>query len=109
MNKLVKIAAFAAVALTITGCAVRPTAGIIYSETQVPVTATSSSKATVIKGTSDKCTSILGLIATGNCGVESAKANSGINTVTSVDYKVTTILGLISTGTTVITGTQIIP
>ena len=106
MNTIVKIAAVAAVALLTTGCAVSPTSGIIYSNTQAPVTATSSSSAQVITGESDKCTSILGLIATGNCGVESAKTNSGITNVTSVDYQVTNVLLIINTGKTVITGTK---
>jgi len=106
MNKIIKIASLATVALIVTGCAVRPTAGMLYSGTQVPVTATSVSADNTIVGMSDECTSILGLFATGNCGVESAKTNSGIKNVTSVDYKVTSILGLISTGTTVITGTK---
>ena len=106
MNKITQLAAVAVVGLIVTGCAVRPTAGIIYSGTQTPITATAVSTKTVITGESDKCQSILGIFATGNCGVESAKANSGITTVTSVDYKVTTILGLVSTGKTVITGTK---
>ena len=106
MKTFTKIAAVAAVAILATGCAVRPNVGSIYSSTQLPVTATSASAETVITGTSGSCRSILGLFATGNCGVESAKANSGIIHVMTVDYQVTSILGLISTGKTVITGTK---
>ena len=106
MKTMIKMAALTATTLMVTGCAFNPTAGIIYSGTQVPVAATSVGAAQVITGESDTCTSVLGLVATGNCSVESAKANSGITNVSTVDYKVSTILGIVSSGTTVITGTK---
>ncbi|MCJ7765653.1 MAG: TRL-like family protein, partial [Thiovulaceae bacterium] len=68
MKKNLTFALLAAAAL-FTGCAVHPTAGALYQNIEAPVTATSN--ADVIKtGNSDQCTSILGLIATGNCSVE---------------------------------------
>jgi len=106
MKTSMKILSVAAVALLATGCAVRPTAGMLYTDVEVPVNATSNSAKNVITGESDKCKSILGLVATGNCSVENAKANSGITNVISVDYKSNNILGIIHTGKTIITGTK---
>ncbi len=106
MKKLVTIASMATLGLLVSGCAMHPTVGFIYTDSQLPVAATSNNVSTVISGTSDECVSYLGLIASGNCSVQSAKENSGITKVATVDYKVTTILGLISRGRTVITGTK---
>jgi len=93
-----------AAALTMSGCAaMHPAAGALYSDLKTPITASSSAAATK-EGVSDKCTSILGLIATGDCSIENAKANGGIKDVSSVDYKSKNILGIIHTGQTVVKG-----
>jgi len=93
----------AAATLLFSGCAVRPSAGALFTDATVPVTATASTSATK-KGVSDKCTSILGLISTGDCSIANAKAHGGIKNVSSVDYKLHNILGIIYTGQTVVTG-----
>jgi len=104
MKKVLTYAAMAAAtAVIFTGCAVHPTVGAIYQNIEAPVTATSSTEG-LKTGESDTCTSILGLVATGNCSIENAKANSGITDVSSVDYQITSILSLYSTGKTVIKG-----
>ncbi|WP_457747693.1 TRL-like family protein [Sulfurimonas sp.] len=104
MNTILKTAIVGvAAAALLSGCAVRPTAGALFTNVKQPVTATSASEGSKV-GISDSCTSILGLIATGDCGVESAKKNGGITSVTSVDYKSNNILGIIHTGHTVVTG-----
>jgi hypothetical protein len=93
----------AATAVLFAGCAFHPTVGAIYQNIEAPVTATSSTEG-MKTGESDQCTSILGLVATGNCSVENAKANSGITDVSSVDYQVTSYFSVYSTGKTVIKG-----
>jgi hypothetical protein len=104
MKKVLLFAAVtAATAVVFTGCAVHPTVGVIYQNIEAPVTATSSAEG-IKTGESEQCTSILGLIATGNCSVENAKANSGITDVSSVDYQITSYFSVYSTGKTVIKG-----
>ncbi|MCJ7764476.1 MAG: TRL-like family protein [Thiovulaceae bacterium] len=97
------IFALLAAAALFTGCAVHPTVGVIYQNIEAPVTATGNAEG-IKTGNSDQCTSILGLIATGNCSVESAKTNSGITDVSSVDYQITSYFSVYSTGKTVIKG-----
>jgi hypothetical protein len=91
-------------ALLSTGCAIRPTQAFIYSDSVAPAQVTNVSASTAKSGESDECTNILGLIATGDCSIASAKRNSGISSVATVDWKGTNILGIYSTGKTVITG-----
>jgi hypothetical protein len=104
MKKILTSAIILGVSATLfTGCAVRPTAGALYTNVKVPVTATSNAKSTKV-GVSEECVSILGIVATGDCSVANAKKNGGISEVSSVDYKVKNILGIISKGKTVVTG-----
>ena len=91
-------------ALLSTGCAFRPTQAFVYSDSVAPAQATNVSASATKTGESDLCTNILGLIATGDCSIASAKKNGGISSVATVDWKGTNILGFYSTGRTVITG-----
>jgi hypothetical protein len=91
-------------ALLTTGCAMRPTQAFVYSDAIAPAQATNVSASASKTGQSDECTNILGLIATGDCSIASAKRNSGISSVATVDWKGTNILGIYMTGRTVITG-----
>jgi hypothetical protein len=84
------------------GCAIRPTQAFVYSDTTAPLNATSATGSKV--GISDECTNILGIIATGDCSIESAKKNGNISSVSSVDWKGTNILGIYSTGRTIVRG-----
>lgn len=93
-----------AVALLFSGCAFRPTQAFVYTDTKAPYMATASTSEGDKKGVSERCTNILGLFATGDCSIESAKRNGGISTVSSVDWEGTNILGFYSTGKTVVTG-----
>jgi len=101
MKKVLLFTTLATLLLT-TGCAVRPTQALIYSDATAPIHATNADATKV--GESDECTNILGLFATGDCSISSAKRNGNISTVSSVDWKGTNILGIYSTGRTVITG-----
>lgn len=103
MKNLIISSLVAAAALTMTGCAAHPGAGALFVDQSAPVTATANSKSTKT-GISEECTSILGLVAMGDCTIENAKKNGGITAVTSVDTKRSNILGIIHTGKTVVTG-----
>lgn len=57
-----------------------------------------------VKNGKTSCSSILGLISTGDCSIASAAKNGGIQKISTVDYDVFTLLGLYSKTTTMVTG-----
>ncbi len=96
-----KLAPISLVAL-LGGCATSAPIGGIYTDVTLPLQATSAQGGTKV-GTS-QCTSILAMLATGDCSIEAAKAAGGITEVTSVDWKANNILGIIGTYTTTVRG-----
>ncbi|MBU0634713.1 MAG: TRL-like family protein [Candidatus Omnitrophica bacterium] len=51
-----------------------------------------------------KATSILGMVATGDCSIKTAAANGGIKTIKYVDYDAKNILGIYGKYTTTVYG-----
>lgn len=103
MKKLgMMVVGLAAIALT--GCAgvQAPVFGALYTSVQAPMAATSVSGA-ARSGTSS-CSSILGIIATGDCSIGAAARAGGITEIQSVDYEATNLLGLYATFTTQVHG-----
>lgn len=92
MKKVLTTLALAA-SVTLTGCASSFPHGGIYTDVQLPSGVTSASSSSKVG--SAKCTSLLSLIATGDCSIEAAKADGNINTVTHMDWKANNILGII--------------
>jgi hypothetical protein len=77
--------------LMLAGCASYHPMGIIYTDGTMGVQAGS--------GTADKTgracmTSVLGLVATGDASIETAKALGGIKEVVNINYEVNNILGI---------------
>ena len=103
LKQIITTAVLGATLATMTGCAVRPTQAFIYTGTTSPMMATSATSSDKV-GTSETCTNILGIVATGDCSIASAKKNGGISTVSSVDWVGTNIMGIFSKGQTVVTG-----
>lgn len=104
--KKVLLSAVAAVALLATSCAVVPTpvgAGVLYTSVTSGEGVTSNALTGKKVGTSS-ASNILGLVATGNAGIEAAAKNAGIKKITHVDSKKTSILGIFSTYTTTVYG-----
>ena len=107
MKKSLLSLATAAVALfAFTGCSGMATVGngangLVYTDTTIPLSANRAGSAK--QGTS-VCTSILSLVAIGDCSAEAAAKNGGISTIQSVDAKVFNILGLYGTYTTIVKG-----
>ncbi len=91
---------FSAVSLfSVAGClAVRTDAiGILYTDTKGPVAATSARETQAAK-TGTACEqSILGLVATGDASIDTAKKSAGITELISVDDSTNSILGIIGT------------
>lgn len=87
------------------GCAayaIAPTTGFLYTDVKAPYLATSNSGAT--KTGTAVCTSILGLVATGDASIETAMRNGGITKVSYADYHSTGILGIYATFTVTVYG-----
>ncbi|TLD82214.1 hypothetical protein LS68_004270 [Helicobacter sp. MIT 05-5293] len=76
--------------------------GLIFSDNTTPITATSSSSAS--REGSATCTNILGLVALGDCSVNTAASNGSISQIKSVDSKNFSILGIYTTKTTIVKG-----
>lgn len=92
------ILAGAVVALTLSGCGawLGPAGGLLYTEAKIPTADLEAASETTGTGKSGiaTCTNILGLIATGDCSVETAKRNAGITRVSSAQWDVKNILGI---------------
>lgn len=91
-----------AASIVLGGCATSRPLGSFYTELDLPVTATSNATAT--KTGTATCQSVLSLVATGDCSIETAKANGGINKVTHVDWHARNILGIFGTYTLTVYG-----
>ena len=87
----------------LTGCATPFPYGVLYTGIKSPIAVGDGSLNYSKIGTSTS-TSFLGLIATGDASIETAKANGDIRTIKYVDYKAENILGIIGTYTTTVYG-----
>lgn len=102
MKKIVTLSAIIGATALLASCASNAPVGMLYTGSTLPVDATSNTTGTK---TGQACaTSILALIATGDASIAAAKANGGINTVSSVDWSVSNILGIYGEYCTVVHG-----
>jgi hypothetical protein len=81
-------------AALITGCAagMSPVTGFLFSDVKGPAGATSNAGSA--KTGTTECTSILGLVGTGDCSIETAAKHGKITKIHHVDYHTTSILGI---------------
>ena len=91
MKKIITLAAVIGGAAILASCSAPMASGALYTNVTTGTSATSGSTAKMGQACN---TSILGLVATGNASIASAKAQGGISRVASVDYKAKNILGL---------------
>ena len=91
------------VAVMLNGCATPYPMGMIYTEVKAPVAAGAGPMAYSKVGTS-KATSVLGLVATGDCSIKAAAAQGNIKTIKYVDYDAKNILGVYGEYTTTVYG-----
>lgn len=90
--------------LMLAGCAGGPYAGgALFSQTQLPVTATEAADACTKSGEASMI-NILGIVAIGDASIEAAKKNAGVTTVSTVDTDFFNILGLFAKSTTKVCG-----
>ncbi|MDR2883732.1 MAG: TRL-like family protein [Deferribacteraceae bacterium] len=91
--------------IALSGCgavAMAPVTGFLYSDLKAPLHV--SDTATWTKEGRAVCTSILGLVAIGDCSVDTAAKAAGITKVAVVDYETKMILGVYATMTTIVRG-----
>jgi hypothetical protein len=87
----------------LTACATIIPIGGLYTDAKLPGIATSNSGASSKIGKA-QCTSVLGLIAFGDCSIAAAKKNGCIKKVYSVDWDAKNILGIYGTYNVIVTG-----
>ncbi|MDD7472795.1 MAG: TRL-like family protein [Bdellovibrionota bacterium] len=80
--------------LILAGCATSAPMGMVYTEVKLPVNVTSNGQAYARTGVAE-CKSILGLVAFGDCSIESAKKQGGVSRVYHVDWEARNILGIL--------------
>jgi hypothetical protein len=90
-------------AVMLYGCATPYPLGMIYTEVKAPVAAGDGMVAYSKVGTS-KATSILGMVALGDCSIKAAALNAGIKNIKYVDYDAKNILGFYHEYTTTVYG-----
>ncbi|MDD5561269.1 MAG: TRL-like family protein [Candidatus Omnitrophica bacterium] len=91
------------VAVALNGCATPYPMGMIYTEVKAPVAAGDGGMSYSKTGVA-KATSVLGLVATGDCSIKAAAANGNIRTIKYVDYDAKNVLGIYGEYTTTVYG-----
>lgn len=100
MKKLLLPVAFAA-CVALSSCASLGM-GSLYTDATLPMAATSNSVGS--KAGKSEATNILGLVMTGDAGINAAAKDGNITKISHVDYEVYNILGLFAKMTTVVYG-----
>ena len=90
-------------ALLISGCASQTPRGLIVTDNTLPLQVGDNSVSSLKKGMA-RSTSIMGLVATGDCSIEAACKNGGITKISHVDRKVKSTLGIYGEYTTIVYG-----
>ena len=105
MNKTLVAAVAGAATLFVGGCInapFRPPCGVVTS-IEAPLSTEGNWDVTQKKGTATT-TTVLGLVASGDCSVAAAAKNGGIKKVNHVDYRYKNILGLYQETTVIVYG-----
>lgn len=112
-KNLLSLFALAMMALNLMSCAgiatvgMHAPSGLLYTQITVPANDLEVASESTVKASKvgkSTCTNMLGLISTGDCGIDAAMRSGGITKVQSVDFEYMHILGLIGKKTTVVRG-----
>ncbi len=95
MKKLFLAAMVAVTTLAFTGCGAIGLVGSVYQDTVVPEAVTGNAVGS--KCGTAKAMSILGVVALGDAGINTAAKNGGITRISHVDAKTFSILGVFTT------------
>ncbi len=102
MKKLVLVGAVVAL---LSSCATVGTpagVGFIYTDVTSGTAATSNQLGTKVGRA--KATNVLGIVATGDAGIQAAAREGGISKISHVDQKQKSVLGIVSTSQTIVYG-----
>lgn len=77
----------------LSGCASTVPVGMISTNLKLPIATTAAGDVSHKTGEAS-CTSILSMVASGDCSIETAKKNGGITHVHHVDWHVENLLGI---------------
>jgi hypothetical protein len=102
MKKTLFYSFILAVVVSMSSCAAFGPVGVIYTQVQLPIAATSNSVGTKVG--SSQAMSILGLIATGDASINAAAKAGNITKISHVDYENFGILGIYFRQTTYVYG-----
>lgn len=80
--------------LALSACATTMPTGIVYTEVKLPVNVTSNGQAYARIGVAE-CKSVMGLVAFGDCSIETAKKQGGVSKVYHVDWEARSVLGIL--------------
>jgi len=104
-RSVVRLSSILVLAAFLTGCAaygVSPVTGIWFTDVKGPASATSNSGYSKVGMA--YCTSILGLVATGDASIKAAMANGGITKIHHVDYETKSYFGIYAKFTVIVYG-----
>lgn len=101
--KKVFLALAIASSAALTGCQVPYGGGMIFNNYSAPVDVRDNATACDKRGKATMV-NVLGVVSTGDAGVQAAKENGGITKVGNVDMNFTSLLGIIGKTTTVVCG-----
>jgi hypothetical protein len=87
----------------LSGCASTLPTGMIMTNLKLPIATTGVSGQPSKVGEAS-CTSILSMVAKGDCSIETAKKNGGITQVNHIDWEVDNLLGIWATYKVVVYG-----
>lgn len=102
MIKLTSSIICLALILFLSGCASPLPLGLLYTDIEYPIAATSHTTSTK-KGTAT-CKSFLGLIAIGEASVKKAAQDAGITKITHIDWDAQNVLGVYGVYTVTVYG-----
>ena len=105
MNKFGMLAAVCAAAVATTGCISAPFTPPmgLYSEVSAPLSTEGPIQLGSKSGEASAKT-ILGIVATGDCSLQTAAKNGGLTKINHVDYRYKNILGIVQETTVVVYG-----
>jgi hypothetical protein len=93
MKKILSMMSLLTFLAMIAGCATFMPIGSVYTELKLPIAATANGGQVSKVGTAT-CTSVLTLVAWGDCSIEAAKKNGAVVKVYHVDWDAYNILGI---------------
>lgn len=104
MKKVLMFFGIVSVAVLMSSCASLGLGGMVYEGITVPHSVTSNTISDNTKVGKSNYISVLGIVAVGDGGVNTAAKNAGIKKISHVDEQKTSILGVFTKSETIVYG-----